>query len=129
MVFVRAGIRVAAIVSSTPVSYTHLDVYKRQPQDVDALAAAIEDVLYGADLEATGERVRSFGETMTWEQTLRPLVDFCAAPRRAADRPGRRGLPARTQAGRSVKLLRHTTFWRRTEPVRESIKKALRGRR
>ncbi len=99
------------------------------PQDVDALAAAIEDVLYGADLEATGERVRSFGETMTWERTLRPLVDFCAAPRHAADRLGRRGLPARTQAGRSVKLLRHTTFWRRTEPVREWIKKALRRRR
>ncbi len=93
-------------------------------EDVGALAAAIEETLYSANREETSARVLEFGETFTWDRTLRPLIDFCDAPRRAADRE-HRAMPARAQARRSVSLLRHTTFWRRTEPVRELIKRVL----
>lgn len=100
------------------------------PQDVDALAAAIEAELYApaAEREATAERVREFGRGFTWRRTLGPLVEFCTAPRRAADlaAAGGRALPARTQATRAVSLLRHTTLWRHTEPQREWVKRLLR---
>lgn len=96
------------------------------PQDVEALAVAIEAVLYEEDRARASERSRAFGETMTWNQTLQPLVEFCASPQHAADRQQRRIAPARTQAERSIKLLRHTTFWRHTEPLREKIKRVIR---
>lgn len=96
------------------------------PEDVDALAAAIEATLYADDRSETSARVLEFGRTtFTWERTLRPLIEFCAAPRRAADR-ARRIMPARAQAKRSLSLLRHTTFWRHTEPLRENLKRVLR---
>ncbi|WP_124344700.1 glycosyltransferase, partial [Cellulomonas algicola] len=55
-------------------------------EDVDALADALETMLVdtaaAADVRAAVERVaRSF----TWPVVLEPLVEFCRAPRRAAD--------------------------------------------
>lgn len=94
-------------------------------EGVDALAAAIEETLYSEDRAEMSARVREFGKTFTWDRTLRPLIDFCVAPRRAADR-AQRVMPARAQARRAVSLLRHTTFWRHTEPLREAIKRVLR---
>ena len=55
-------------------------------QDVDALVAALEEMLY--DETAAGEvreRIAAFAEGYRWSVVLRPLVDFCRAPRRAAD--------------------------------------------
>ena len=55
-------------------------------EDVDALVAALEEMLY--DETAAGEvreRIAAFAEGYRWSVVLRPLVDFCRAPRRAAD--------------------------------------------
>jgi GT2 family glycosyltransferase/glycosyltransferase involved in cell wall biosynthesis len=55
-------------------------------EDVDALVEALEALLYddAAHAEAR-ERVREFAAGYRWSRTLRPLVDFCRSPRRAAD--------------------------------------------
>lgn len=97
------------------------------PEDVEALADAIESVLYSDEREATGERVAEFGRTMTWSQTLRPLVEFCRAPQHAADRARRRS-PVGRATRRSMGRLRHTTFWRRTESLRIFIRRLVPGR-
>jgi len=56
------------------------------PGDDESLADALETMLFDASAwshaAANVERVRA---RLTWERTLAPLVDFCAAPRRAAD--------------------------------------------
>jgi len=56
-------------------------------RDVDALADALEAVLYDpevrADTRAAVSRVR---EDFTWEKALEPLVEFCRDPQVAADR-------------------------------------------
>jgi hypothetical protein len=55
-------------------------------QDVPALAAAIDKVLYDADFNAECRRnVARVRAQFTWEQTLHPLVEFCRNARRAAD--------------------------------------------
>ena len=97
------------------------------PEDTKALAAAIEKVLYAPDREELRARVRSFGETLRWEHTLEALVAFCVAPRRAADRELRR-TPIGKAAVRALGRLRHTTFWRHTEGVRQLIRKLLPSR-
>ncbi|SFD94685.1 glycosyltransferase [Blastococcus tunisiensis] len=55
-------------------------------QDVDALAEALERTLYDEEFAASCrqavDRVR--GE-YSWETALRPLMEFCRAPRRAPD--------------------------------------------
>lgn len=82
------------------------------PEDVDALAAAIERVLYSDDRTEIGARVREFGRTFTWSRALRPLIAFCEAPVHAADRDLRRP-PVAKEARRVVGRLRHTAFWSR----------------
>ncbi len=56
------------------------------PGDTVGLADALETMLFDAtawsQAVANVERVRA---TLTWERTLSPLVEFCAAPRRAVD--------------------------------------------
>jgi glycosyltransferase involved in cell wall biosynthesis len=56
------------------------------PGDVEGLAGALETMLFDAtawsQAAANVERVRA---ELTWDRTLAPLVEFCAAPRRAAD--------------------------------------------
>ena len=97
------------------------------PESVEALAEAIESVLYSAERDAISERVREFGETMRWEETLRALIAFCVDPHQAADR-ARRSSPVGKEAKRAVGRLRHTTVWRHTEGLRTLIRKLIPGR-
>lgn len=97
------------------------------PENVDALAAAIEGVLYSSERAQTSERVREFGETMRWEQTLSALRAFCADPYQAADR-ARRSSPVSKESKRTIGRLRHTTLWRRTEGFRIFVRKLIPSR-
>ncbi len=59
--------------------------------DVDALAAAIREVLFDDDARARyAAAVARVRERFTWDRTLAPLLDFCDAPRHAADYAGDR---------------------------------------
>lgn len=75
-------------------------------QDVDALEAALEEMLFDGEAAASARAaVREMAASYTWTRVLQPLVEFCRTPRRAADlavpsapveaRPRRRG-PRRT---------------------------------
>lgn len=56
-------------------------------QDPVALADALERALFDVDAAAGFRRnVESVREGFRWSRALQPLVDFCAAPRPAADR-------------------------------------------
>lgn len=55
------------------------------PEDVDALAAALEKVLFVSDSEAIREDVRAFAKQVTWDRALVPLIEFLREPTRAAD--------------------------------------------
>lgn len=56
------------------------------PGDVDALAAAITRLLDDAELaEAARDAAHRVAQDFTWAKVLQPLVEFCAAPRRAPD--------------------------------------------
>lgn len=56
------------------------------PGDPEALAAAIGRLLDEPDTAAAAaEAAHRVARDFTWERVLQPLVDFCAAPRRAAD--------------------------------------------
>ncbi|TFB74346.1 glycosyltransferase [Cryobacterium glaciale] len=56
-------------------------------QDVDALVQAIETLLFDDDRRAqTSARVRDHAVRLTWPLMLRPLIEFCEHPVRAADR-------------------------------------------
>jgi len=59
-------------------------------QDPDALADALERVLYDADFAAAAmQRIAAVAERFTWETVLAPLVAFCRDPKPAVDRlPG-----------------------------------------
>ncbi len=55
-------------------------------EDVDALAAALEELLYDGEAAAAArEHIVRFAEGFRWSVVLRPLVEFCRSPRRAAD--------------------------------------------
>ncbi|MDI6023769.1 glycosyltransferase family 4 protein [Leucobacter sp. UT-8R-CII-1-4] len=97
------------------------------PEDVDALATAIEEVLYSPERAEMSERVLAFGETMRWERTLETLLAFCVQPRQAADRI-RRASPVGKEVTRSIGRLRHTTFWRRSEGFRLFVRKLIPSR-
>ena len=92
------------------------------PKDVDALAAAIEEVLFSEEREEVGERVRDFGRSFTWSRTLRPLVEFCKDPRWADDRRLMRA-PVSGQLRRSAGRSRHTAFWRWSERLRTFVRR------
>jgi hypothetical protein len=56
------------------------------PEDVDALEHALETYLYDDDAVASARaNVRDFAHQFLWSTVLRPLVEFCRLPRRAAD--------------------------------------------
>lgn len=97
------------------------------PEDVNALAAAIEGVLYSPRRDEVSDRVRAFGETMRWQETLRTLLGFCVNPQHAADRD-RRSSPVGKESKRTVGRVRHTTVWRRTERLRFFLRKLIPGR-
>lgn len=71
-------------------------------QDVDALEAALAEMLFDEDAAAQARQaVSGFAATFAWSTVLRPLVEFCRTPRRAADlavggtAPARRARTAR----------------------------------
>ena len=75
--------------------------------DVDALAAALVLTVYDDEFAAgCRARVARVAGRFSWEQSLAPLVDFCAAPVRAADvtedqrRMIRRPVPPASTIGR-----------------------------
>jgi glycosyltransferase involved in cell wall biosynthesis len=56
------------------------------PSDVDALEQALERLLVDDELIARcRERIRAVSPALRWGPCLDPLVEFCRAPRRAAD--------------------------------------------
>jgi len=56
------------------------------PHDVDALERALETYLYDDEAVAKARaNVRVFATEYAWSTVLRPLVEFCRLPRRAAD--------------------------------------------
>jgi hypothetical protein len=58
-------------------------------QDVDALADALERTLYDDEFAAgCRESVARVRGDYRWETVLRPLIEFCRAPRRAPDLVG-----------------------------------------
>lgn len=54
-------------------------------RDVAAVAAAIDRLAEPAARRRQSRNSRKFGASLTWTQTLAPLVRFCAEPRRAPD--------------------------------------------
>ncbi|HEX2028327.1 MAG TPA: glycosyltransferase [Nitriliruptorales bacterium] len=54
-------------------------------EDVDDLAAALLRIATPERHAEARAHVEALAPTMTWERALRPLVDFCRFPRRAAD--------------------------------------------
>jgi GT2 family glycosyltransferase/glycosyltransferase involved in cell wall biosynthesis len=77
-------------------------------EDPDALAAALERVLYDEEFaQACRERIAVVRDRYTWENALTPLVEFCRNPRVAADRLAGAGpLVGRPRLGRGEVLRR-----------------------
>ena len=73
------------------------------PEDVDALARALEQMLDdGPEVAAVRRAATRVGAEFAWSSTLAPLVEFCRAPRRAADSHRRGGVtptPGRAPGG------------------------------
>lgn len=92
------------------------------PEEPDALAAALEKALYDAGAQsAFRENVTRFRETMTWSETLKPLVDFCRSPKHAAD--FQRGIVSprenqRRHLHRRIEDLETSTSWKLMAPFR-----------
>jgi len=75
-------------------------------QDVDALADALEAMLYDAEAAASARaRVAELAERFRWRVVLRPLVEFCRSPRRAADLSVARGRSASRPSARPRRRL------------------------
>lgn len=55
------------------------------PNDTDALAAALENVLYSEGYGDYVERIKAYRDRLRWSEALRPLVSFCSNPHHAAD--------------------------------------------
>jgi len=103
------------------------------PEDVDALHDALDRLLFNDDVRAaTAVRVRAFAASLTWSQTLRPLVDFVRSPYRAADSVA--GIVSRrnqTMADleKRVTGIEASSSWRITRPLRSLGELAMRIRR
>ncbi|MDR6904647.1 glycosyltransferase involved in cell wall biosynthesis [Agromyces sp. 3263] len=90
------------------------------PEDVDALSTALEECLY-SEMETARlrENVRRYAERMRWSNVLQPLVQFCSAPKPAADR-GVRSVRAEQRNAMRIRIesLEQSTSWRITRPLR-----------
>ncbi|MDG2305935.1 MAG: glycosyltransferase [Candidatus Binatia bacterium] len=58
------------------------------PDDVDAVASALAEVLGEPEDAGRAERFAEARWDFRWSRVVEPLVEFCRAPRRAADRAG-----------------------------------------
>jgi len=99
------------------------------PGDELALAQAIDTLLDDSARAGVSARVRAFGETMTWTQTLAALTRFCLNPYRAADflgRSHRQRLTPRQLSGRYLRSWLYR-FARRCVPpaVRRFLRRLL----
>ena len=100
------------------------------PKDTDALSFALERCLYGdgepAKLRAN---VRKYAEQMRWSNVLEPLVEFCQAPKAAADR-GVRSVRTQERDWMRVRInaLEQSTSWRITKPLRWVVSRRDRNR-
>ena len=93
-----------------------------EPEEVDSLAESIETALFDKEMRAIfTENVASFRESMTWANTLAPLVAFCRDPRHAADF-GRQIISPRENHRRHLKKriqeLENSTTWKLGAPFR-----------
>jgi GT2 family glycosyltransferase len=72
-------------------------------KDVIALADALEKTLYDDEFAASARAaVHEVREQFTWEEALRPLVEFCRNPQIAADRAARMGDPDASKKSRGA---------------------------
>lgn len=55
------------------------------PEDVDALAAALERTLFVSESAELREKVHAFGKCLTWDRALEPLMEFCMRPTHSMD--------------------------------------------
>lgn len=112
------------------------------PEDVDALATALEEIMFDGDSETISTNVRQFAKQVTWDHALAPLIDFLHKPEHAADYPASRdqsmeahrlrhieSLEAKilqldrsnnemSHAVSELERLHRSTSWRITAPVR-----------
>lgn len=111
-------------------------------KDVPALSAALEKILFDdAFIAECRENIRRVRERFFWEETLRPLVEFADAPRRAADLTERRmalglGAPQPTRKKRrkpygfshNLRLVRHHLANGGVKVVAQKVRNRLRRR-
>ncbi|WP_350347318.1 glycosyltransferase [Agromyces sp. G08B096] len=98
------------------------------PEDVDALADALERSLYGdGEAERLRANVRTYADRMRWSTVLAPVAAFCRNPRRAADR-GVESVRRREQRSLEIRVeaLERSTSWRITRPLRWAAGKVAR---
>ncbi|UCR90539.1 glycosyltransferase [Mycetocola spongiae] len=96
------------------------------PEDVDALARAIDDVVYGDNYAEYAENARRIARKMTWADSLAPLVEFCASPRRAPDLvAGATTVRNRQRAALEIRVagLENSTSWKLTAPLRAVMRR------
>jgi glycosyltransferase involved in cell wall biosynthesis len=74
-------------------------------EDVEALAAALERMLFRDQDAGVGYNVRAFGRRYRWEQALQPLIRFCREPVPAADQPRTASAARGTEHAQSIEVL------------------------
>jgi glycosyltransferase involved in cell wall biosynthesis len=103
------------------------------PEDVDALARAIEELLYDTAARARiAENIAVYAREHTWENTLRPLVAFCADPAPAPDRVA--GIVSERNRvvddlTTRIRGLEQSSSWKLTRPLRATSEWVARRRR
>jgi glycosyltransferase involved in cell wall biosynthesis len=103
------------------------------PEDVDALVSAINELMYGDEAHQTAARnVAELAQTMTWANSLKPLIAFCANPRIAPDRQSQIVSERNAYVNHlttRVEALEGSTSWKITAPLRALVTFASKRRR